>query len=202
MTAIKKIFVAVIVTITFYCSLYAQVTPPTNYTAGTPVSFVRTWIVKVPESNVANIFSRPVTEVQQSTTYVDGLGRPIESVAKMASPLQKDMVTAVRYDEYGREKYKYLPYASTANDGNFKLDPFPQQISFYNTYLTGQTGETSTGGNPNWAYSQANFETSPLNRVEKALAPGVSWVGGNLGVSMGYEVNVASEVRLWTISGT
>ena len=140
----------------------------------------------------------------QTTAYFDGLGRPMETVAKKASPLQKDVVSAVRYDEYGREQYKYFPFVSTANDGNFKLDPFQQQISFYNTYLSGQTGETYTGPNNdlNWGYAQTVFETSPLNRVEKSLAPGASWVGGNRGIGMAYELNDANEVRLWTISGT
>lgn len=183
--------------------LYSQVTPQAAYATGTPVNYVRTFDVRVPEATVAGVLTRGVGEVNQTTTYVDGLGRPIETVAKKASPLQKDMVTAQRYDEYGRERYQYLPFTSTGNDGSFKSDPFQQQISFYNSYLNGQTGETNIGsGNLNWAYAQTVFEASPLNRVEKTYAPGVSWGGGNISVNMGYELNAASEVRLWTISGT
>src|SRR5690606_33396975 len=40
---------------------------------------------------------------------------------------------------------------------------------------SGQTGEVN--GNKNWAYSQTNFEASPLDRPLEQFAPGVSWVG-------------------------
>src|SRR4051812_24071030 len=100
MAAIKKIVITAFVFAATIYSSNSQVTPQAAYTGSTPVSYVRTFDVKVPVNSLSNIFSKPVEEVMQSTTYFDGLGRPIESVAKMASPLQKDMVSAVRYDEF------------------------------------------------------------------------------------------------------
>ncbi len=97
------------------------------------------------------------------------------------------MVSAVVYDEFGREQYKYLPFGAnnagsnpSINDGLFKANPFQQQAQFYNNQLTGQSGETNVGpNNLNWAYGQTTFEASPLNRVQETFAPGVSWVGTN-----------------------
>ena len=62
------------------------------------------------------------------------------------------MVSAVQYDVHGREQFRYLPFSSTASDGTqhnglFKLDPFQQEVAFYNSYLSGQTGETNVGQN-------------------------------------------------------
>ena len=50
------------------------------------------------------------TKVQAAIQYVDGLGRPIQTVQKQASPLGYDIVAPQIYDQYGREMTKYLPY--------------------------------------------------------------------------------------------
>ncbi|MEN2436889.1 DUF6443 domain-containing protein, partial [Weeksellaceae bacterium A-14] len=39
----------------------------------------------------------------QSVTYYDGLGRPKQTIAIKASPTQKDVVTPIVYDGYGRQ---------------------------------------------------------------------------------------------------
>src|SRR5690606_19134625 len=115
----------------------------------------------------------------------------------------------------GREAIKYLPFASTAtgaakNDGSFKLDPYTQQVDFYNARLSGDIGETGVGINGlNWAYSKTNFEPSPLNRVDNTYAPGVDWVGTEAMSSEAERHNVriqyysnttTDDVKIWTVT--
>jgi len=198
----------------------AQQALPTAYPAGTQVNFVRTWDAQAPEQDAAALISRPLKDVKQTTQYLDGLGRPIQTVLKQgslatATSTSADMISAVTYDNFGREQFKYLPFAATATDGtktdgSFKLNPFQQQSGFYNTQLAGQTTEINVGANSlNYAYAQTVFEPSPLNRVQESFAPGVSWVGTSGGateasrksIKVKYYFNTdLDNVRIWTVT--
>ena len=141
-------------------------------------------------------------DVQETTHYFDGLGRPVQTVQRQHSPGVNpvDMVAPVVYDQFGREVYKYLPYAAgTGNttDGQFKQDPFTDQQNFYqNVYPTQQPAYTGE----NVYYGQTNFEASPLNRVLQTMAPGNSWAGSGNGVSQQYLVNTSADsVVLWYV---
>ncbi|MBC7508703.1 MAG: hypothetical protein H7320_08145 [Ferruginibacter sp.] len=204
----------------FSTSNYAQQPLPAGYPAGTLVNYVRTWTATAPEQDAAALIKRPLKDVKQATQYLDGLGRPIQTVMKQGSlntstGANVDMISAVTYDAFGREQIKYLPFASMAtnetnSDGSFKLNPFQQQADFYNTQLVGETGETNLGGNNlNFAYSQTVFEASPLNRVQESFAPGVNWSGTASGltetdrksVKAKYYFNTElDKVRIWSVS--
>jgi RHS repeat-associated protein len=185
-------------------------TPPAAYLSTVKINYVRTWEAQAPEQSATALPGRPITDVRQATQYFDGLGRPIQTVMEKASPLQKDVVTAVVYDAFGREQYQYMPFVSTTtaanteitNDGNFKLNPFQQQAAFYNDANVNNPiknqGET-------YLYAQTIFEASPLNRVLQSFAPGNSWVGTNgttnRGTAMQYQINtLADSVRIWNIA--
>ncbi|MFT3750325.1 MAG: DUF6443 domain-containing protein [Agriterribacter sp.] len=209
------------VTLLFICScikLFSQQPLPSAYPGSTTVNYIRTWDARAPEQNATTLTTRPLRDVQQTTQYFDGLGRPLQTVIKQGSyptgGTAVDMVSPVLYDEFGREQYKYLPFASTAtdatkNDGKFKLNPFQQQVAFYNAQLSGQTGETSVGANSlNWAYSKTSYEPSPLNRVDNTYAPGAGWVGSEGGstealkknVRIKYYTNTATDnVKIWKV---
>ena len=185
---------------------------PSVYT-GTKVNYTRTWSATAPEQNPSNLFVRPLTDVKQSTQYFDGFGRPMQTVAKAASPSGYDLIGAHTYNSFGQEQYAYLPF-SAANaptgdvtiDGSFKTDAFQEQAAFYNNYLTGQPNETNVGTNSlNWAYGQTNYEASPLNRTFNAYAPGTNWVGSqgstNHNVQQAHWVNtLVDNVQQWTIA--
>jgi len=203
--------------------LIAQVTPPAQYAGGTKINYVRVWAAKAPETNSNSLTTRPIREVQQATQYFDGLGRPLQSVAKQGSLITGgspiDMVSPVVYDQFGREIIKYLPFVANStggntslNDGAFKNNPFQQQVAFYNTQLSGQVGETNVGaGSLNWAYSKSNFESSPLNRISDSYAPGANWVGTETNTDpalrrntqIKYYSNTATDgVRIWTVTNS
>ncbi len=191
----------------------AQQTPSSSYSSYAPINYIRAWEPVRPynlETEVVST-SRLINEVRQTTQYFDGLGRPLQTIIKQGSMQTgqpaTDLVSPVIYDELGREQLKYLPYASTESNGNFKINPFQQQVSFYNAQLNGQLGETNVGANNlNWAYSKTNFEASPLNRITATFAPGASWVGSEgtgtpRPVKMNYWINKQTDsVRIWNVT--
>jgi hypothetical protein len=73
-----------------------------------------------------------VTDFRLTTQYLDGLGRPVQSVVKKGSLITGgsavDLLSAIDYDSYGREVRSYLPFAANAtgsngsiSDGGFKV---------------------------------------------------------------------------------
>jgi RHS repeat-associated protein len=167
------------------------------------INFVRTWEPYMNSTDTSAIKSntRLPSEVKQTTTYYDGLGREIQKVTKAVSPSGKDVVQPVLYDPFGREQYRYLPYvpkSGNTNDGNFKIDPFNAQSSFYKDTLLnpGVAGEAIF-------YARLEYENSPLNRPQAAYSPGNSWAkeGGNRPVRTQFLVNTdADSVRLFTLT--
>jgi RHS repeat-associated protein len=185
---------------------YAQRTVPAVYQSPN-VNYVRTWNAVAPEKEGNMLMARPVKDVKQTTQYLDGLGRPFQAVAKQGSMetggVATDMVSAVEYDEFGREQHKYLPFAANStggytmiSDGSFKLNPFQQQAIFMAQQYGGQ-GET-------YFYNKTNFELSPLNRVEKTMVAGNSWVGAaptGRGIETKEWKNTATDaVRVWNVT--
>jgi len=162
------------------------------------VSHVRTWDARIPITDPSGFASRPVTEVLQTTAYVDGLGRPIQTVVKQGSLLTHtsgsgDMVSPIVYDALGRELQKYLPYVSAGTDGSIKTNVLTDQNSFYATQLSGQS--------EGYFYSLTDVENSPLNRPVKSYPPGNSWVGSARGSQMKYFNNEASDhVKIWKVN--
>ncbi len=183
---------------------------PTAYPQNSQPSFVKTWNATAPEQDPNYLMTRHLKDIKQSTQYLDGLGRHLQTVAKEYSMqtgnIPEDMVSAIEYDEYDKELYKYSPFAANTNggyptnDGKFRLNPFQQQASF----MTAQYGSQ----NETFFYSKTNFEPSPLNRVTDAYAPGNSWVGseGNpeaqrRNVQMKYFINTINDVvKIWKVT--
>jgi len=131
-----------------------------------------------------------IYDVHQTTRYFDGLGRNIQTVAKMASPLQNDMVNMQVYDAFNRESFTYLPYTSPSNNGNFKTNAMGEQVAFNSAQFPAD----------GFYYGAVSYEPSPLNRSTVVYSPGSSWVGSGRGDSSLYLINTISDsVRLWTI---
>ena len=63
----------------------AQRTVPSNYPSNITVNYIRTWDAKAPEQNANTLMTRPLRDVQQTTQYFDGLGRPLQTVVKQGS---------------------------------------------------------------------------------------------------------------------
>jgi RHS repeat-associated protein len=193
-------------------------TRPADYAPGSKVNYVRTHETMAPisdETAIDNYFFFPLiinNAVRESTIYVDGLGRPIQTVQRMsttdnmANGILKDLITPVTYDAFGRETHKYLPYNAYTSNGNFQTNPFSTQDDFYHTSAVinnkGIEGE-------NVFYGKTVYEASPLNKVEKTFAPGNSWAGSENPANPAAEkatrmidlANIAADaVRVWNIA--
>lgn len=195
------------------------ISPPAAYSVGAKVNYIRTWDMLAPEATANTIPSKSLREVRQTTQYLDGIGRPLQVVVKngsletyTGSNVNVDMVSANVYDQYGREKYSYLPFAAnntggyTTNDGQFKMNPFQQQAEFYRSTRTSSPVE---GQGELYFYSQQKIEGSPLGRVEESFSPGNNWVGTSAqaletnrrSVKFKYWINTAADVvRKWTVA--
>ena len=134
-------------------------------------------------------------KVKESIVHFDGLGRPIQTIARLAgegSYYYSDVISANVYDRYGRETRKYSPYSTSVSGTNdFYKDPFGDQKTFMEQQYPGEQ----------FFYGLTEYEASPLNRVVKTMAPGNSWAGSSKGVAIKYLIsNVSDAVRIWNIA--
>ncbi|OOQ58313.1 hypothetical protein BC343_11810 [Mucilaginibacter pedocola] len=123
--------------------------------------------------------------MQSVIQYADGLGRGLQTVQRMGSPLGYDVVTPNEYDQYGREVKKYLPYIpSGSTAGAYQASALTTGVSgFYSTPPSGVATNTAP-------YSVTGLEASPLGRPEEVGAPGTAWqLGGGHTVRMDYRLN-------------
>jgi RHS repeat-associated protein len=173
--------------------------PPVQGYNGTNNAYVRTWEAKSPQTDANAIMGRTSKDVVQATQYVDGFGRPLQTVLKEGSletttGTKGDMVFPFVYDNLGREQYKFLPFAATTADGNFKPNPLNgTQQAFYDAQLNGQA--------ESFYYTKTEFDNTPLSRITKTMAPGSSWVGSNRGITQAYSINdVNTPVQVWKVN--
>ena len=145
-------------------------------------NYVRT---RVPRTGITtNARLDQLTPVKDSvmTTiqYVDGIGRPIQTVQQQASPSGYDIIQPVAYDQYGREAVKYLPYVNTSTSyGSYRADALSTTsgvTKFYNPSGATKEGKQSSGVVlTRYPYATTVFEASPLSRVTEQGAPGAAW---------------------------
>ncbi|WP_229684159.1 DUF6443 domain-containing protein [Flavobacterium limi] len=146
---------------------------------------------------------------QESITYFDGLGRPMQSVGIRAGEIHnpitnnlefKDVITPIEYDSFGRQPKEYLPYAVATNGGIYRTDALDGVRSFYddNKFEADFPGMTTVDINP---YSEKQLEASPLNRVLKQAAPGYDWrLNSGHEIKLDYQTNTTSEVKNFGVS--
>jgi RHS repeat-associated protein len=136
------------------------------------------------------------SDVVESISYFDGLGRPMQTIAIKASPSKQDIATHIGYDGFGRQEKDYLPYlATTGAVASYRTGADASTNSYYiSNYPTDINGSTP---NP---FSQKKFEDSPLNRTLLQGAPGSAWaVNSGHEIKMEYVANAtADNVKLFT----
>ena len=101
----------------------------------------------------------------ENSTYMDGLGREVQTVGKKASPNQSDIINVVTYDNQGRVARKYVPITVAANTGAFISNPPLSLVKF----------------------TENTYEASPLNRGLTTTPPG--WYA----TTMTYGANIATD---------
>ncbi|WP_300691052.1 DUF6443 domain-containing protein, partial [Chryseobacterium sp.] len=127
------------------------------------------------------------TKSSETVQYFDGLGRPKQIVNVKASPLGKDIVTHIEYDQFGRQVKDYLPVpqGNTLN-GAIVPNPLGNAPSVY--------------GNEK-IYSEKILENSPLDRIQQQIQVGADWAVKP--VKFGYEANITTDkVRKFATSSS
>ncbi|KZS41509.1 hypothetical protein AWE51_21105 [Aquimarina aggregata] len=159
------------------------------------------------EAKTTSSAIRNNSDVIESISYFDGLGRPKQQITIKASPDQKDIVSHITYDTLGRQAKQYLPFERQAGAvGSYNPVNINTDINSYyqNKYAADFAGVTQANVN---AYSESNFESSPLNRVLEQGAPGTDWKANpntdtDHTVKFDWATNTATEVFYFDINFT
>ncbi len=162
------------------------------------VNYVRTTTVLVDSvTTESQLDGLNYQQKQVSYSYIDGLGRSVQNVIKSASPLGKDIIQIIQYDELGRQDTTYLPYADTVATGNYRANALNKQVDFYDG-----TGTPTGVIESDFPFSVSVFDNSPLNRVIEQGSPGESWQPGEHTVKNHIGTNGTSEVALWEVNSS
>lgn len=178
-------------------SVAQDIAIPVNPSISKNDNYIYTRVFQSPMTTVKGIKNN--RDVQESITYFDGLGRPVQNNAIRQGGDASDIITHIEYDGFGRQGKEYLPF-SLANTGNTysrtsSQDALNKVLSFYNIDKYGKTL------NP---FSEKRFEPSPLNRVLEQAAPGNDWAMSNLKkntLKSEYQTNISIDaVKLYKVT--
>lgn len=103
--------------------------------------------------------SRYLDQIQ----YLDGLGRPIQTIQRGITPTGSDLMTLQEYDPFGRESKAWLPVKKNGNNGLYIAS---SEISNLSKKLY---------DNDPRGFAEPEYEASPLNRILKQYGPGDAW---------------------------
>ncbi|WP_291152147.1 DUF6443 domain-containing protein [Flavobacterium sp. UBA7680] len=158
-------------------------------------NYVFTRVFQAPMNTNDSI--RKNSEVIETITYFDGLGRPMQNIGIKASPSIQDIITSISYDSIGRQKKEFLPYMDTSvNLASYRNTAIANTNSYYIANYTADIN--STKPNP---FSEKEFEKSPLNRILKQGAPGIDWALGNgHEIKLEYQTNQENEVKQYLVN--
>ena len=138
-------------------------------------NYIKTWAFLTEGVNKGNInqYTTSSGQLSEQIQFMDGLGRPMQSIAIGQAANHGDIVSHMEYDNLGRAAKSFLPFViasnTTPNNGQFVTNAANKQY-IYNSALYGAS-ETS--------YAESVFDGSPLNRVVEQSAPGYEWQIGN-----------------------
>lgn len=123
------------------------------------------------------------TKTSESVQYFDGLGRPKQVINVKASPSNKDVVTKIVYDQFGRQTVDYLPVPQTGTlNGGIYADPL--------------ANVPSTPYGSEKIYAEKQLENSPLDRILSQKQVGNAW--NDKPILYGYDTNIDGEVKKYT----
>ncbi len=163
----------------------------TVYGQDSDQNYVKTTTYKVETEN--SITTPLAEEAVVEVTYIDGLGRPKQKISHQQSGNGDDLITALKYDGFGRQPKEYLPYER--GSASLALDPGDGEANTMNFYTTNAPSHTQ------YPWSEKLFEESPLNRILKQAAPGDEWyMGTGHEIKFAYETNNATEAHHFSVS--
>ena len=160
-----------------------------NTYAQTPTTSKNSVMEQMPRDAMTTLVGTDYTNVQSKISYVDGLGRPIQSVIYRGSADgQKDILANTPlYDIFGRQFKSVIPVASVNGNGGFYAKADSLAKIFYQ--------------DQNPSSEVTAYDNSPLNRVVKSYGVGQAWRTAQKYVEMKYEIE-GNGIRLYTVNST
>ena len=162
-----------------------------SFSQSTDKNFILARTYKLPRTTVSD----KIQDASQDVSYIDGLGRPLQSISAHASPqlsgsTPNDLVSHTEYDAYGRVSKVYAPSPMNGSGGfQAVTNVITNAVNYYNS--------SSNFSQPNdRVYTLTEYEPSPLNRVRKQFA-----VGSDRAVDISYGVNGSNEIKRYVVSG-
>ncbi|MGE4513032.1 MAG: DUF6443 domain-containing protein, partial [Chryseobacterium sp.] len=123
----------------------------------------------------------------ETVQYYDGLGRPFQTIDIKGTPLKKDMVSHIAYDQYGRPSKTYLPVPQEETRNGL-------------VYQTPLAAASAVYGSEK-IYAEQIIENSPLERVKQSFGTGMAWA--DKPVNYTYSTNTgATEVKKYPVTTT
>lgn len=153
-----------------------------------------------------------------TTTYYDGLGRPVQVVNQNSSPDDnKNIVTHIEYEKNIGQVKQYLPFTSPGYTTSSTGGSFPIITTNYHSNFVGDAQAKTLqfyqdyNGNTSNPYSETRKEASPRQRALEMGFPGIDWsISVYEGYGIGkderntirntYSLNAANEVKRYTVT--
>lgn len=202
---VKILFTAVCLAV-LTPGLYAQQPSglPT-YNTSKPLAFVREWTAKAPGLTATSILQKGLAEVSEGTVYLDGYGRPIQTVARKAAlatnnsslldtSTASDIISPQVYDAFGRSPYQLMPFAHSSQNGQFDASVFTHQYQALTTKYAAD-GETKF-------YSENTYGTGAVDALSivASYAQGNAWVGSKSNPDPNQQRSVKANIYFSTSS--
>ena len=122
----------------------------------------------------------------EAIQYSDGLGRAKQVINIKGTPLGRDIVTPIVYDEFGRTLKSYLPISQNqTQNGAIYTDPHANAPQSY--------------GSDTHYYSLSTVESSPIGKPLTSKKPGDDYAQYNTTYTYGAN---AGDVKLYTVQTT
>lgn len=145
-------------------------------------------------------------QVSTTVDYLDGLGRPLQTVFKGASGTGKDIVQPYSYDYRGRSATSYLPYQAEQNTGYYR-DLALENNLFARNYSESEQQvfyqEHPGTTHDSHPYAETRYDDTPRGRVLEQGSVGADWQPGTgHTTTYSYRYNSANTVLKWQSDGT
>lgn len=161
-----------------------------NHGSFNDLNYIITSLPKIPVTDTQQI-TQP-EDINTSIVYYDGLGRPVQNISSRQSLSGNDIAAHMKYDAQGRLTHEYLPLATSQNSlAYIQATSLESQTATYysDTY------------NSAVAFSEKQYEESPLNRISKQASPGTEWaIGSGHEIKTAYTVNTSGDQVKWYVA--
>ena len=121
----------------------------------------------------------------QNVSYLDGFGKPFQTIEVNSLPGNNDLVALTEYDSRGRVLRQYVPFPLSQNGGELAGDGRNPG----NWWMS--------GADQGFAFTEYAYEEDFRGRAVSATAPGKAWHVNGKSVEVEYSRNGASEVERW-----